>query len=72
MYPESERRDKWVVYPLGCAVVVGILYFVLSRLFGLSPGVSLGISIPTGVIGFFVLALVAEGWESGGWDDGGA
>jgi hypothetical protein len=72
MFPESRKTDKWLVYPLGCGVFVGILYFGLWRLVGLAPWVSLAAAIPGGVVGFFILAMIAENWESGGWDDGGA
>jgi hypothetical protein len=72
MYPGSRRGDKWLVYPLGCVVFAGILYFTISRFLGLSTGVSLAISIPVGVAGFFVFAMIAENFKSGGWDDGGA
>jgi hypothetical protein len=71
VYPESGKSDKWLVYPLGCLIFVGILYFGLSRLFGISAGVALALSIPGGVVGFFVFAIIAEDWESGGWDSGG-
>ena len=71
MYPESRKSDKWFVYPLGCVVFVGIFYFGLSRLLGISGGVSLAISIPAGIIVFFVFAMIAENWESGGWDNSG-
>ena len=71
MYPESRKSDKWFVYPLGCVVFVGIFYFGLSRLFGIPTGISLAISIPAGVVVFFVFAMIAENWESGGWDSGG-
>ena len=49
------------MYPLGCVVFAGILYFTLSRFLGLSTGVSLAIAIPVGVAGFFVFASLAEG-----------
>ncbi len=56
---------------MGCVVCIGILYFVLSRFLGLTSGVSLAVSIPGGVVGFFVFAKLVEDWESGGWDDTG-
>ncbi len=68
MYPESPKKDRWLVYLLGSVVFVGIFYFVLSRFFGVSAGISLAISVPAGVVAFVVFALVAENWESGGWD----
>jgi hypothetical protein len=70
MYPQSPRSDKWFVYLLGCLVFVGIFYFASSRLSGLSAGISLAISIPGGMVSFFVLAVVAENRESGDWDSG--
>lgn len=72
MYPESPKGSKWAVYPVGCAVFIGVLYFVLSRFFGLSAGASLAFSITGGILGFFAFAMIAENFESGGWDDGGA
>jgi quinol-cytochrome oxidoreductase complex cytochrome b subunit len=68
MYSGSPRKDRWLVYLLGCLVFIGILYFGLTRFLGLSGGVSLLISIPVGTVGFFVFARIAEDWESGGWD----
>jgi hypothetical protein len=72
MYPESRKTDKWLVYPLGCVVFAGIAFFALWKLLGLSAGVSVAVSIPAGTLGFFVFAMVAENWQSGGWDSGGA
>ena len=59
------------MYLLGSVVFVGISYFALSRFFGLSAGISLATSVPMGVVAFVLFALVAENWESGGWDSGG-
>ena len=71
MYPESPKKDRWLVCLVGSFVFVGIFYFVLSRFFGLSAAISLASSVPMGVIAFVLFALVAENWESGGWDSGG-
>jgi hypothetical protein len=71
MYPESRNSDKRLVYLLGCVVFMGIGYFVCSWLFGASVGISLAISVPVGVVSFFIFAFIAENWESGGWDSGG-
>jgi len=75
MTPHSHepRSSRWFVYIIGGAVFVGILYFCLSRFFTLSAGTSLAVSLPLGLVGFWIFAKIMENMDTppGFWDDSG-
>ena len=75
MTPHSHepRLTRWFVYLAGGGVFVGILYFCLRRFFDATVGVSLGIAIPVGLIGFWLFASALEEMDTppGFWDDSG-
>jgi len=62
-----------LIYIIGFAVFIGILYFVLRSLVGASFTVSIAIAIPIGVVGFWIFAKVMEDTDTppGFWDDSG-
>jgi len=71
---DEPRGTRWLVYVVGGAVFVGILYFCLRRFCDASYGLATGVSIPIGLIGFWIFAKVMEDIDTppGFWDDGGA
>lgn len=73
-HTQEHRSSRWFIYLVGTAVFMGIAYFCLRRFFDASVGVSLGVAIPVGLIGFWIFAKVLEGIDTppGFWDDTGA
>ena len=75
MTPHSDepRSSRWLVYFIGCAVFVGILYFCLRSFFEASITVSLATAFPVGIVGFIIFAKIMEGMDTppGFWDDSG-
>ena len=67
------RLNRWLIYVIGMAVFVGILFFCLHSLLGLSALSSILIAAPLGVIGFLIFAKIMEDTDtpSGFWDDSG-
>jgi uncharacterized membrane protein YhaH (DUF805 family) len=72
-HADEPRLDRWLIYLIGCAVFVGILYFGLHRLIGISAMVSIVTAVPTGIIGLFIFAKIMEDTPTppGFWDDSG-
>lgn len=73
-YSHEHRYTRWFVYLIGNAVFMGILYFCLRRFFDASIGVSLGVALPVGLLGFWIFAKIMEDMDTppGFWDDTGA
>jgi hypothetical protein len=73
MAPPSDepRLTRWFVYLAGSAVFVAIPYFCLRHFFDAAVGVSLGIAVPVGLLGFWILAKVLENLDTppGFWDN---
>jgi hypothetical protein len=72
-YFDEPRSNRWLVYFIGSAVFVGILYFCLRSFFGASVSVSAAIAVPVGLLGFVILAKIMEDTDTppGFWDDSG-
>jgi len=72
-YSDEPRLDRWLIYTIGCVVFVGVLYYCMRRFIDASVTVSLAISIPAGVVGFFSFAKLMEDTPTppGFWDDQG-